>query len=120
MTKLIPRRDDEWDPEEAWRRAGEIPEGFEVNPLWEQARQMVHSTPGLKGGVTLDWPNPAQGPCAACGSYAYTSYRGRPVHMSCAGELALFVDLVSKQRQLEGGTYSDQSGRGRYRPKRLR
>lgn len=91
-----------WDAKAAWERAGEIPPGFEVNPLWEKARKMVHDTPGLRGGVTLDWPNPTEGPCAACGTYAYTSYRGRPIHMSCAGELALFVDLVSKERQLTG------------------
>lgn len=91
-----------WDPDE-WERAGYVPEGFQINPLWEQARRMVHSTPGLKGGVTLDWPHPTQGPCAACGTPAYTSYKGRPIHMSCAGELALFVDLVRKQRLASSG-----------------
>lgn len=90
----------EWDPVEAWARAGEVPEGFEVNPLWEQARKAVHSGAALTAEVVLDWPTVREGPCAACGSWAYSSYRGRPVHMTCAAELALFVELVRNQRAL--------------------
>ncbi len=90
----------EWDPKEAWERAGQIPEGFQVNPLWEEARRLIHSTPGLAGSVDLDWPKVTEGHCVACGTWAYTSYRGQPVHMSCAGELALFVDLMSKRGRL--------------------
>lgn len=94
----------EWDPREAWERAGRVPEGFQVNPLWEEARRLVHATPGLVGETVLDWPKVTEGHCVACGTWAYTSYRGSPVHMSCAAELALFVDLMSKRQRLASET----------------
>lgn len=74
-----------------------------MNPLWAEARRLVRSTPGLAGSVDLDWPKVTEGHCVACGTWAYTSYRGRPVHMQCAGELALFVDLLSKRQRLPSG-----------------
>ncbi len=101
--------DDGWDAVAAWERAGQVPEGFAVNPLWEEARRQVHSARGLRGGVVLDWPTISEGACVACGSWAYTSYRGRSVHMSCAAQLALFVELVGRRQRLSAVISSSSS-----------
>lgn len=93
------------DEQDAWEKAGQVPEGFQVNPLWERARREAMATPGLNASVALDWPTRLEGPCVACGTPAFTSYHGRPIHMTCAGQLALYVEMrrqQERQRSLPG------------------
>lgn len=87
-----------------------------MNPEFERARKAARATPGLRGEVILDFPGKPEGPCVACGSWAYTSYQGRPIHMTCAGDLALVLEMTKRHQRLAPGARPLPEGAPRVEP----